>query len=405
MGKIPSFALAVLAAAALAPRTSAETISELRILVEKIPASSRRSFVLEGQAIMDADGKPVRNDKISCGKSTPVASPLLSGENGADVIVSWICRAAPHSWTVKKPLRFSDRSGFLRIGKKWYRGAIELVPQGETLWVVNKVDVEDYLVGLLHGEMPKSFEPEALKAQIVAARSYAIATARERRAAGAAFDLQDNPFDQMYPGAHTESFKGERAVLATSGEYLVTGAEILKSFYHAASGGFSEVPSNVWKNADAGTDASAYVAQPNPWDKGFYAWTLALSPELFRIYPEIGEVVDIQVAERTAGARVTRIRIVGSKTDREVSIQELERLFGPSWFKSRKFDIARDGKSWKILGEGWGHGVGLSQVAANNMAKAGKTYKQILEFHYPQAKLKRLVNNSPQGLIAEAMAR
>jgi stage II sporulation protein D len=388
------------AAAAL----DAKPISELRILVAKIPAKSGETFRFEGQALMDAKGKPLRNDKVSCDREASIAPPLLSGELLPQGRISWLCKSGTLAWTLKPSLRFTDRSGFMRIKNRWYRGALDLVTRGETLYVINTVQVEDYLSGLMHGEMPHAFEPEALKAQAVAARSYAVATALERRARGQIFDLSDNTRDQMYPGAHTESEKGGRAVLATANEYLFADAKVLKSFYHAASGGHSELPANVWSSTpEAG--ASSYKAQLNPWDKGAYAWNLQLSPALFSRYPELGEIVDIQVSRVTEGFRVSQIKIVGSLGEREMSIQDLESLLGASWIKSRKFEILKEAKSWKLRGEGWGHGVGLSQVAANTMAKAGKTHREILEFHYPQASLQKLSDGFEGKVLARPRAR
>jgi stage II sporulation protein D len=398
------FALSVLGCTA-APLLGARPLSELRILVAKIPARSQDGFRFEGQALMDAKGKPLRNDKVSCHREASIASPLLSGDLLPSGPISWLCKSGSLAWTIKPSLRFTDRSGFMRIGRKWYRGALDLVTRGEVLYVINAVPVEDYLSGLMHGEMPHAFEAEALKAQAVAARSYAVATALERRARGQVFDLTDNTRDQMYPGAHTESEKGGKAVRETSDEYLLAGNTVLKSFYHAASGGHSELPANVWGGATPLAAPTGFDAQLNPWDKGAYAWNLQLSPALFARYPELGEIVDIQVSRLTEGFRVSHIKILGSQSEREMTIQDLEALLGASWIKSRKFEIVKEAKSWKLSGEGWGHGVGLSQVAANNMAKAGKTYREILEFHYPKASVQKMKSESEGKVLAGPRAR
>ena len=381
------------------------TPRELRILIGRVSERSGKDFSFEGQALMDAQGKPVRNDNVVCRRELAIASPLLSSEIASDSGVRWRCRAAPHTWSVKGSLRFTDRSGFFKIGKTWYRGALELVERDNALWIVNAVDVEAYLAGLLHGEMPRDFEAEALKAQAIAARSYAVATALERRASGAIYDLTDNTRDQMYPGAQTESKKGDLAVLATAGEYLSIGRKILKSFYHAASGGHSELPSNVWAAARARSEHEAFATQPNPWDKGDYAWSMSLSPEIFARFPELGEIVDVRVSKRSEGFRVQQLRLIGTQSEKELTVRELERIFGPAWIKSRKFEIVKEGRTWKILGEGWGHGVGLSQVAANKMAKAGKSYRQILEFHYPKAVITKLKDAGAGKLLAGPNAR
>lgn len=402
----PSFVFVGLCLAAFCASRDlqAKTISDLRILVATVSTKSQQSFAFEGQALMDQNGKPVRNDRVVCRKEAAIASPLLSGEASAPSKVSWYCRSGENSWPVKGRLKFSDRSGFLRIQEKWYRGSLELVTTGETLWVVNTVDIESYLTGLMHGEMPHFYELEALKAQAVAARSYAVATALERRAAGAFFDLRDSDRDQMYPGAHTESKKGDAAVLATKGEYLTFQSSVLKSFYHAASGGHSELPANVWGEA-ADSEPGAYATKLNPWDKGNYAWKLLLAPEIFSKYSELGTLIDIQVSRRSAGFRVTHLKLIGSESEKELPLRELEKIFGPSWFKSRKFDIVKDGRNWKIMGEGWGHGVGLSQVAANNMARAAKTYREILEFHYPNALVEKIAKPQKLKILAGALAR
>lgn len=134
--------------------------------------------------------------------------------------------------------------GFISTKGKWYRGFFIIYNKGGALTVVNKVDIEDYLRGVVPSEMPSSWNCEAHKAQAIAARSYALANLGKR--AGAGYDLKDTPEDQVYGGATAESERTNQAVEETKGIVLIYDLKIIPAYYSASAGGQTCSSSSVW---------------------------------------------------------------------------------------------------------------------------------------------------------------
>lgn len=134
--------------------------------------------------------------------------------------------------------------GFLYAKKKWYRGHFLVYNTGSGLTLINDVDMESYIQGVVPSEMPSKWNPEALKAQAIAARSYAIANMGKRAKYG--FDLKDTPEDQCYRGASAETTKTNQVVSATRGQVLVYGNKVIPAYYHASSGGHTLPSGQVW---------------------------------------------------------------------------------------------------------------------------------------------------------------
>ena len=139
-----------------------------------------------------------------------------------------------------KPVTF----GYVCTKSKWYRGILIIQNKGGKLTIINDVDLEDYIKGVVPAEMPSGWEPEAHKAQAVAARSYAVANLGKRASLG--FDLKDTPEDQAYGGASAETFKTNKAVDDTQGIVLTHDAKVITAYYFASAGGQSLTASDVW---------------------------------------------------------------------------------------------------------------------------------------------------------------
>jgi stage II sporulation protein D len=389
----------------ISPFTHAQPLDDIRILVQKHSKNENRDLRIHGQALMDASGSPLPETEVLCRKEIAIASPLLNLDPSAllnpassaskNSILRWTCRSGSKKWSLAQSSFLRDRSGFLQIENRWYRGSLEIVDRKHELWVINHVPLDEYIASVLHGEMPAYYELEALKAQAVAARSYAVATALERRRTGALFDLLDNPRDQVYLGAHKETDKGIRATHETKNEYLYLNGKILKAFYHASSGGHSEDPVEVWGPSSSEHSYAAYLARPNRYDKETYTWKLSLSETLFERIRHIGKLVDVKIHSRTRGHRVKELKFIGSSHEEILSIQNFRQMIRPLTLKNNKFEIKKEGRLWHLKGEGWGHGVGLSQVAAQKMAQEGKSYLEILRHHYPLASFAPEATPSP----------
>ncbi|MGM9993579.1 MAG: SpoIID/LytB domain-containing protein [Candidatus Avigastranaerophilus sp.] len=135
----------------------------------------------------------------------------------------------------------TKEAGFLCSKRAWYRGEFTITNWNNKLTLINNVSLEDYLKGVVPAEMPSRWNPEALKAQAIAARSYAVATTAAGKHASKGFDLVDTTADQAYGGASAEKASTSKAVDDTKGIVLVQNKKVLPAYYHASSGGQTKV--------------------------------------------------------------------------------------------------------------------------------------------------------------------
>ena len=138
----------------------------------------------------------------------------------------------------------SGQEGFVSAKKRWYRGVLIVQNRNGKLTVINDVDIENYLKGVIPSEMPTSWDVEAHKAQAIAARSYALANLGKRASKG--YDLNDTPSDQAYGGASAENRGTTKAVNDTRGIVLTHNQKIISAFYTASAGGKTKSASAAW---------------------------------------------------------------------------------------------------------------------------------------------------------------
>lgn len=136
--------------------------------------------------------------------------------------------------------------GYLSAKGKWYRGILIIQNKNKKLTVINDIELEDYIRGVVPSEMPPSWELEALKAQAVAARSYALANLGKRAKFG--YDLKDTPEDQAYGGASAETERTNKAVQSTQGLVLTYNMKVVPAYYTASAGGKTVNAAAVWGN-------------------------------------------------------------------------------------------------------------------------------------------------------------
>jgi stage II sporulation protein D len=229
-------------------------------------------------------------------------------------------------------LRGTAENG-LRDGS--YRGAMRLHRDGSAVLAVNDVSLEQYLYGVVAAEMPASWAPEALKAQAVVARSYAL---RSRRP-GQPFDVYADVRSQVYRGLAAELPTAVAAVRATRALAVLHGSEIAQTFFHSTSGGrtagneegFGGLPIPYLRSVEDPHDALSPVS----------SWTVTLSDrEAERRLKEVrlGALEDVRVVVRSASGRVERVDVVGAEGTIEVSGREIRRLLGlrSHWFTIRR---------------------------------------------------------------------
>lgn len=294
-------------------------------------------------------------------------------------------------------LEIYSPSGFLHLNGKLYRNRITVSAQGENCSVVNTLDLNKYLAGLINKEMLPNWPLEALKAQAVASRSYAlhqIQASRDRD-----FDVESTTQDQVYEGAASETAKSNQAVLATQDLVLSFGGnQPAKAYFHANCGGMTEVPEAVW-----GNEAGRFRAVHCPYHKkerDRKRWSLSLTRaqienalrKISGLLPaNFRRLAKLEDGAPNASRRLSDVIVSdASGNNFVVPAAQFRSALGNTKVKSTAFRISAHGDRYEISGEGFGHGVGMCQVGARAMAEEGKAYQDILRHYYPTAKIVRL---------------
>jgi stage II sporulation protein D len=281
------------------------------------------------------------------------------------------------------------RDATLRVNSGQFRGMLVIINTGTRLIVVNSIDVEQYIRGVLYHEISDQWPMEAIMAQAVAARTYAF-YAIDKFAAND-FDVTNDVYSQVYGGSSSERGRTDAAVKQTRGEVLTWHQKIFPAFFHANSGGVTEDASELWDidlpPLKGGVVSSYSKNAPHyKWTKNFRLKDIQdlLILKGFRL----DAIRDIRVVERNRSGRVRRLEI----EDRLGQVTALDgkafrNILGPNVLRSNAYDIVMKGYYMDIVGRGWGHGVGMCQWGAFNMARLGFKYQQILSFYYPGSEL------------------
>ncbi|MCK6206044.1 SpoIID/LytB domain-containing protein [Bacillus infantis] len=335
--------------------------------------------------------------------------------------------------------------------KVTYRGSFEIVPGTSQLTLFNKLDMENYLKGVVPSEMPASWSLEALKAQAVAARSYAY---RQVQASKSGY-LEMTVSSQVYGGKTAESARSTQAVQETNGIYATYNNVPIDAYFHSSSGGYTENSENVWSGK------LPYMrAVEDPYDKlpanYHYGWESIAQAGVVKQKLGLAAhqvLTGLKIVERGPSSGATQMAAtVYNKTTKEnnsilltpkyaATPDRYRSLFGVS-LKSIKFNVYTDSAAsikladgsvqkaphlvgYKIKkadgtdaymedlnmsvrtasgselvntapnkitfkGDGWGHLLGMSQWGARGMAEAGYKYDQILKHYYTGIEVKKL---------------
>jgi stage II sporulation protein D len=276
-----------------------------------------------------------------------------------------------------------EPEGRLTLNGKPYRGSIEVRMTGEALVTgINQVDLESYLYGVVPAESIPSWPLEALKAQAVAARTYALAHLGQFQNLG--YDLKATVVSQVYGGVALERPSTNRAVDETHGRVVTWRDRPIDAVYCDSSGGYTESCRAAW-----GRDVP--YLQPVPdfdQQSPHYAWDLTLEEALVNRLlaaqlPGSGsvEITGLEPIERTETGRVRRVCLTASSGAVVVPADRLRSLLG---LKSAFWNVERTSEGrWRFAGRGWGHGLGMSQWGAKAMADMGFDHGQILGWYYP----------------------
>ena len=277
---------------------------------------------------------------------------------------------------------------------KSYRGALRLIPRKGSLQLLNRVTAEEYLQGVVPEEMPAEWNPEAVKAQAVAARTYALR--QRKRHAKEGFDVCATTHCQQYGGVAVERAAANQAVKETSGEVLESHGALVDALFHTDSGGMTENSEDVWgSRIDCLRAAKEVRTETYPWEKNI---TVEKFSELLaKRGKNIGTLKKIELSpikigkaskDRTVSGRVKQVTFVGKNGKVSITGNDLRSMLG---LKSTLFGMTMNRNVLFIKGYGWGHGLGLSQHGAKAYADSEHyDYKKILQHYYRGAELKKL---------------
>ena len=297
-------------------------------------------------------------------------------------------------------------------GSPSYRGSLTVYKDENGLRLVNTLPLEEYLYGVVPSEMPASYPKEALKAQAVCARTYACVQMTNSSLEALGAQVDDSVSYQVYQNSG-EAKEASQAVEETAGEILLNNGSPITAYYFSTSHGRTSTD-QVW----AASAPSSYLQSVEcTYDSGepWYQWEVELSlgkilENVQGMFEGVSSVAGIETGEEGTEGGVLKLVIHTDQGDKElhseydirtalapeglsVTRQDGSQVMGTSLLPSAYFTLeeSRDEQGdltgYKILGGGYGHGVGMSQNGAKGMADTGKNYQEILKYFYKDVEI------------------
>lgn len=292
-----------------------------------------------------------------------------------------------------------ETQGPCKYKDKTYRGNWAVLSTDSGLAIINSLPVEDYLKGVVPHEIGRLKQDgfEALKAQAVAARTYAYSHLDSRKSQG--FDVYADTRDQVYDGINGEDTLASEAILATNGLVLKHNGKLIEAYYHSTCGG-KTASLEVWGQENKGflipisdsasgkpfCEASRYMR----WEEKFTMQELvsllqrnALDARVDKPF-SFSKIEQILITEKFEGGRVKRLVVFTDKGSFEVFGDRTRRLFARDGkiLPSSLFSISQSGDNFSITGSGFGHGIGMCQMGARARSSQGQKFDEILKAYY-----------------------
>jgi stage II sporulation protein D len=289
------------------------------------------------------------------------------------------------------PVRLRSADGVVRVNGKGYRGWIEIrKKKNGLLLVVNELDVEDYLKGVVAAEVPPDWRYEALKAQAIASRTYALY--QKRSAGNRPYHILATVDSQVYSGNRGEHPQTVRAVRETRGVVITYRGEIIPAFYHSSCGGHTENAAELWGIDEPylkGVDCDCQeISKFGLWEK-----RVPLSQVVSTLRKQgyrLSDVTALALGSITPAGRVKDVVIRQKGGTLTIPAEELRTALGNTQIPSVFFELELADGEAVFSGRGRGHGVGLCQWGAQEMALRGASFKAILSHYYPGTSLSRI---------------
>ncbi len=337
----------------------------------------------------------------------------------------------------------SKNNSNIQANKNSYRDFLSFKVNNNSFILINHINIEKYLYGVVPKEVGSSFPMESIKAQAVAARTFAMANKNKHIDQG--YDLCDGTHCQVYGAVFAEHPNTNKAVDETRDIYVYSNNEFANTTFHSNNGGYIESSKDVW-----GGHRDYLIAKEDPFSTNTTAstWSLNLTSsevnsKISSSGIKIGNIIDIEILETTEANRVSKLRLKGSLGEEIISGAKLRTILGNTTMRSTWFNVKKNGKElnnnkeyyvlngsnslavniedltimnfaeekvklninnieisgkdklakiervsqlspdgFTFEGRGYGHGVGMSQYGAAEMAKQGYNYEEILKHYY-----------------------
>ena len=317
----------------------------------------------EGQTEAQPEGRPVGRGKVE----------VRAGDGAGELIVDgrrWTGGAA--AFTSERNIRSDGREL-----SRW----VEVRRMRSGLAVVEVLPMEDYVAGVVSGETPPTFPPEARRAQAVAARTFALVRKLEAVSAGRGWDLGATVVSQVFVGAGAADAGARDAAAATAGQVLVLDQEPVETYFHSSCGGRTEDGlAALGRGYEylSGVECGHCDGAPGSlWRQLIPADELGRAAGLGRA------ATSVEVVERTATGRAARVELAAGKRRVTLTGTDLRQRLGWSRLRSLAFEVESVKEGFAFAGKGSGHGAGLCQWGAAGFAREGKGYREILAHYYP----------------------
>lgn len=280
------------------------------------------------------------------------------------------------------------RNGDITVNNLTVAGRVTIKRQNGRLMAINELPLEDYVKGVVPAEMNAAWHPEALKAQAMAARTYALYKIRQNGKKD--FDVVASTKDQVYKGRAGADGPAGRAVDETRGQVLAFQDEPILATFFSTAAGPTEDAINVWS-----VDLPYLKGVECPFDMNspYFQWRTDVWLPLLeqRLREEgfpVGVIAGLSPAFYTKAGRVSHVRILHSDGELHVKGEDLRRVLGYTVLSSTQFDFEVVGFQIQFTGRGAGHGVGLCQWGAKELAEKGYSAEAIVRYYYPGTEIR-----------------
>jgi stage II sporulation protein D len=272
--------------------------------------------------------------------------------------------------------RMGKLKGDLLVNGIHYPGDIEVWRGTGGLYLINELPLEEYIKNVVSAEVGADWDMEALKVQAVISRTYAIF--QKQRNNSVNYDITSSVLHQVYKGAN-ENTRISYAVMHTEGEVLTYNGKVIEAFYHSTSGGMTEAAEEVFGKSYSYLTPVAGSCETSP----YWIWERRVPAEELEKALNVAGITEIKIASLTSTRRVRTVEVMHGGGTLTVKATDLRKLLGWNRLPSTNFTLSRDSSTFVFDGQGYGHGVGLCQWSALEMARSGMNYRDILSYFYP----------------------